>query len=128
MIARVKVCKKCKTMYWKNKPISPVKVKEYDVVVTEFSCGACDPKPFQGLVQLRGFSEPELGDYEKSLKLVKKVKNGFDLQFASGKSAISYAKWLRKRVPKLEVKKTSSHVTTKEGKKIFRPTVCLRKT
>ena len=128
--ARVKICKLCKQMYWRNKKIHPVKVKEYDVEVTEIVCKGCEPKPFQGLVQLRGFKEPVLGDFEKSLKKVvkvKKVRDAWDLQFASARSAHSYYKWLKKRMPELEVKRTRSHVTTKEGKKMFRPTFCLRK-
>jgi hypothetical protein len=114
-------------MYWHNKKIKPGKVKDFDVLVEEFVCRGCEPKPFKALVQLRGFEKPVLGDFEKSLKKVKAVRNGFDLQFASSRAANSYYKWLLKRVPGLEVKRTRSLITLKEGKRVYRPTVLLRK-
>lgn len=128
MIARVRVCTKCKGMYWKNKKIKPEKVKDFDVVVENFFCKACEPKQFKALVQLRGFDELVIGDYGKSVKEVKKDKHGFDLQFASSGAANSYYKWMKKRFPDLEVKRSQSLVALKDGQRIHRPTICLRKT
>ena len=101
--------------------------EEDRIEVLEFVCKGCEPKPFKALVQLRGFSEPVLGDYEKSLKKLKSVRNGFDLQFASSRAANSYYKWVLKRFPGLEVKRTKSLVTLKQGKRVYRPTILLRK-
>src|SRR3990172_3462089 len=126
MIARVKICTKCKSMYWKHKKIKPDKVKDFYVVVENFFCNGCEPKQFKALVQLRGFDELVLGDYGKSMKESKQVKNGFDIQFASPRAANSYYKWMIKRIPNLQVTRTRSLVTLKEGKRIYRPTICLR--
>ncbi|MBR9679202.1 MAG: hypothetical protein GON13_02960 [Nanoarchaeota archaeon] len=124
---RVKICKLCKQMFWHNKKIKPGKVMDFDVVVEEVVCKDCEPKPFRALVQLRGFSEPVFGDFKNSLKLWKKVKGGFDLQFSTARSSNAYYKWLKKKMPDLKVKRTRSHVSTKGGEKIYRPTICFRK-
>jgi len=124
---RVKICMTCNKHFYQNKLIDKDFIKGKKVKISNIHCLDCKPKKCLAIVQLRDGLEPEVKGFEDYVKHVKKLREGYNIEFTSSSAAFKYVKRAQDR-HKVTLKKTSKLLTQRrDGKRVYQPTLLLRK-
>jgi len=82
----------------------------------------------ESVVQLRGFSQSDYGKIKIPFDhFLKETKHGTDVHFLNKTQAFSFVKKLKRTFKNLEIKKSYKLITVKDGKRVYRTYISVRK-